>query len=190
MMRTVLLAAAALAAMATAADAQHAPTRRKVVESVTIAAPADKVWTVIGNPADATWIAHVTGAERVADAAKPTYRLTLDNGHALVEETRKLDAQARSFAYYLTQNDVADLPANDYSATLSVVPEGEGRRASSGRPPSIAATRTTIPHPPSTTRIRRRRCGTGFTPAWRISRRGLRRAVPEGLPDTPAQNSL
>ncbi len=126
MMRTVLLAAAALAAMATAADAQHAPTRRKVVESVTIAAPADKVWTVIGNPADATWIVHVTGAERVADAAKPTYRLTLDNGHALVEETRKLDAQARSFAYYLTQNDVADLPANDYSATLSVVPEGEG----------------------------------------------------------------
>ena len=34
MMRTVLLAAAALATVVTAAGAQHAPTRRKVVESV------------------------------------------------------------------------------------------------------------------------------------------------------------
>lgn len=124
MMRTVLLATAALAATVTAASAQHAPTRRKVVESVTIHAPADKVWAVIGNPVDATWIAHVVKAEAV-EGRKPTYRLTLDNGHTLVEESRKLDAEARSFAYYLTKNDVADLPANDYSATVSVVPEGE-----------------------------------------------------------------
>ncbi len=126
MIRTVFLAAAALAATVAAASAQHAPTRRKVVESVTIQAPADKVWAVLGNSTDATWIAHVVKAEAVTeDQKKPTYRLTLDNGHTLVEESRKLDPQARSFAYYLTKNDVADLPANDYSATVSVVPEGE-----------------------------------------------------------------
>lgn len=127
MMRTVLLAAAALATAVTAAGAQHAPTRRKVVESVTIHAPADKVWAVVGNPTDATWIAHVVGAEAVSgDHEKPTYRLTLDNGHTLVEESRKRDPETRSFAYYLVRNDVADLPANDYSATVSVVPESEG----------------------------------------------------------------
>lgn len=125
-MRTVLLATAALAATVTAASAQHAPTRRKVVESVTIQAPADKVWAVIGNPTDATWMAHVVKAEAVTEGPKPAYHLTLDNGHTLVEESRKLDAATRSFAYYLTRNDVADLPANDYSATLSVVPEGDG----------------------------------------------------------------
>lgn len=126
MIRTALLATAALAAAVTAANAQHAPTRRKVVEAVTIQAPADTVWAVIGNPTDATWMAHVVEAEAVSGGRKPTYRLTLDNGRTLVEESRKLDAEGRSFAYYLVQNDVADLPANDYSATLSVVPEGDG----------------------------------------------------------------
>ena len=124
-MRIVLLAAAALAVTSVAAEAQHAPTRRKIVESVTIQAPADKVWAVVGNPSDATWIAHVAAAAQEGDPARPTIRLTLDNGHVLVEESRKLDPEGRSFAYYIVRNEVSDLPANDYSATISVQPEGD-----------------------------------------------------------------
>lgn len=126
--RIALLAAAALAVTTLGAEAQHAPTRRKIVESVTIDASPDKVWAVVGNPADAGWIENVARAERQGSADKPVFRLTLKNGHAIVEESRKLDAEHRSFAYYLLENDVADLPAKDYSATISVRPEGEHAR--------------------------------------------------------------
>lgn len=124
-MRIALLAATALAVATVAAQAQHAPTRRKIVETVTIDAPADKVWAVVGNPADAGWIENVARAERAGTPEKPVYRLTLKNGHVIVEESRRLDPEHRSFAYYIVTSDVSDLPAKDYSATISVQPEGE-----------------------------------------------------------------
>jgi uncharacterized protein YndB with AHSA1/START domain len=122
--RIALLAAAALAVTTAAAQAQHAPTRRKIVESVTIDASPEKVWAVVGNPADAGWIENVSRGERQGSADKPVFRLTLTNGHAIVEETRKLDPERRSFAYYILESEVTDLPAKDYSATISVQPEG------------------------------------------------------------------
>ena len=125
MKRIAFLTATALVATGVGAAAQHAPTRRKIVETVTIAAPADRVWAIVGNPADAGWIENVTHAEREGTGEKPAYRLTLKNGHAFVEETRKRDAEHRSFAYYVVDNDVSDLPAKDYSATISVQPEDE-----------------------------------------------------------------
>lgn len=124
-MRIALLAAAALALTAVTAEAQHAPTRRKIVETITIDAPADRVWAVVGNPADAGWIENVARAEQTGTPEKPGYRLTLKNGHAIVEEARKIDPERRSFAYYILQNEVSDLPAKAYSATISVQPEGD-----------------------------------------------------------------
>lgn len=41
----------------------HGPSRQKVVESVEINAPADKVWAVIGNFQDASWIPAVAKTE-------------------------------------------------------------------------------------------------------------------------------
>lgn len=124
MKRIALLAAAALTVTTVAAEAQHAPTRRKIVESITIDASPDKVWSVVGNPADADWIENVSRGERQGSADKLVFRLTLKNGHVIVEEARKLDAERKSFAYYILENEVADLPAKDYSATISVQPEG------------------------------------------------------------------
>lgn len=128
MKRIALLAAAAVAVTSLGAEAQHAPTRRKIVESVTIDAPADKVWAVVGNPADAGWIENVARGEQQGSPEKPVFRLTLKNGHAIVEESRKLDPERKSFAYYILENEVTDLPAQDYSATISVQPEGEHAR--------------------------------------------------------------
>ena len=125
MKRIALLAAAALAVTTIGAEAQHAPTRRKIVETVAIDASPEKVWAVVGNPADAAWIENVARGERQASTEKPIFRLTLKNGHAIVEESRKLDPEHKSFAYYILENEVTDLPAKDYSATISVRPEGE-----------------------------------------------------------------
>ncbi|MEH3118559.1 MAG: hypothetical protein PGN25_13445 [Methylorubrum populi] len=61
MKRITLLAAAALVATAAGAQARHAPTRRKIVETVTIDAPADKVWAIVGNSQDGSWIPAADG---------------------------------------------------------------------------------------------------------------------------------
>ncbi|MET0258330.1 MAG: SRPBCC family protein [Methylobacterium sp.] len=110
------------------AQAQHAPTRRKIVEAVEIGAPADKVWAVVGNLKDSNWVEQVVAThEEGEDPAVSTRTLTLGSGRTLVEKGRRYDAERRSFAYYITSNDVRDLPAGDYSATISVVPEGTDR---------------------------------------------------------------
>ncbi|CAX24178.1 Conserved MxaD-like protein precursor of unknown function [Methylorubrum extorquens DM4] len=126
--RIAWLAAATLVVTTVGTQAQHAPTRRKIVESVTIDASPDKVWAVIGNPADAGWIENVARGERKGSADKPVFRLTLKNGHVIVEESRKLDPERKSFGYYILENEVTDLPAKDYSATISVQPEGAQAR--------------------------------------------------------------
>jgi len=126
--RIAWLAATTLVVTTVGTQAQHAPTRRKIVESVTIDASPDKVWAVVGNPADAGWIENVARGERQGSADKPVFRLTLKNGHVIVEESRKLDSERRSFGYYILENQVIDLPAKDYSATISVQPEGAQAR--------------------------------------------------------------
>lgn len=128
-MRRIVFAGIALTTLvAGVAQAQHAPTRRKIVEAIEIDAAADKVWAVVGNVKDSSWVEQVVGTrEDGDDPAVSTRTLTLGSGRILVEKGRKYDAARRSLAYYITSNDVRDLPAGDYSATISVQPEGTDR---------------------------------------------------------------
>ena len=127
-MRLVLVSAVAVCALGiSAADAQHAPTRRKVVETIEITASPDQVWDVLGKTDDSTWVRDVdTSLEQGGDPAQSIRTLTLRNGHTITEKGRAYDAAHHSFSYYITQNDVHDLPAGDYSATVSVEPAADG----------------------------------------------------------------
>ena len=128
-MRRTVFAMAALALLATSAsEAQHAPTRRKVAETIEIAAPADKVWAVLGDVEDSSWMQNVdTTLEQGSDPATSTRTLTLKNGHTFVVKGRKYDVEHHLLAYSISGNDVHDLPAGDYSATVSVEPDGADR---------------------------------------------------------------
>lgn len=110
-----------------AVEAQHAPTRRKVVETIEIQAPPDKVWKIVGNIEDSSWVQNVeTTLEQGDDPAASIRTLTLRSGRTIVEKGRAYDAERHTFSYYITENDVRDLPAGDYSATVAVEPAGEG----------------------------------------------------------------
>jgi hypothetical protein len=105
--------------------AQHGPTRQKVVETIDIAAPADKVWAVIGNFQDMGWHpafvkTEGTGGNEVN--AKRT--LTLGNGAKIDEQLNKYSASDRSYAYEITKADVKVVPVADYSSSISVSGEG------------------------------------------------------------------
>lgn len=117
------------------ADA-HGPTRKKVVETVTINATPDKVWKVVGNFQDMSWLPGVksttgTGGNTTDpknddnEVAKRT--ITLDSGGQIQEGLFKYDAGEHSYSYRIDKVDPKVLPVNDYSSTIKVEPSSDGK---------------------------------------------------------------
>ncbi len=122
-----LAAVAALATVTFAAQA-HGPTRQKVSESIEINAPADKVWKIVGNFQDGSWIPVVEKTEgKGGNEVKATRTLTLKGGATVVEELAKYDDAKKTFMYRIDKVDVKVLPVNDYSSTIEV--EGDGTKS-------------------------------------------------------------
>ena len=124
-MRSLTLAAVATLAVVSIPVQAHGPSRQKVSESVEINAPADKVWAVVGNFQDASWIPVVEKTEgKGGNEPKATRTLHLKGGATVEEELAKYDAQKKSLFYRITKVDVKVLPVNDYSSTVEVEDEG------------------------------------------------------------------
>ena len=122
-----LAAVAALATVSFAAQA-HGPTRQKISESVEINAPADRVWAVIGNFQDMSWLPPVEKTEGTGgNEVKATRTLTLKGGATVLEELAKYDAAKMTYMYRIDKVDVKTLPVNDYSSTIEVEAEGAGK---------------------------------------------------------------
>ncbi|GJD80393.1 SRPBCC family protein [Methylobacterium gregans] len=120
-----LAAVAALATVSFTAQA-HGPTRQKVSESVEINAPADKVWAVVGNFQDGSWIPVVEKTEGTGgNEPKATRTLTLKGGATVQEELSKYDAEKKSLMYRIDKVDVKTLPVNDYSSWIELDPQGD-----------------------------------------------------------------
>ena len=123
----VVAGLAVLGAGLTAAWA-HGPTRQKVRESIEINAPPAKVWAVIGNFQDMSWLAPVSKTEGVkGNEIEATRRLTLGPGATVDEELYKYDAQKMTYSYRITAVDVKVLPVTNYSSTLTVSPAADGK---------------------------------------------------------------
>ncbi|GEP08634.1 SRPBCC family protein [Methylobacterium gnaphalii] len=124
-MRYVTTAAVALLATVSFAAQAHGPSRQKVSEQVEINAPADKVWAVVGNFQDGSWIPVVEKTEgKGGNEVKATRTLTLKGGATVEEELAKYDAAKKTFMYRINKVDVKTLPVNDYSSTIEVEDEG------------------------------------------------------------------
>ncbi|ACK49176.1 conserved hypothetical protein [Methylocella silvestris BL2] len=128
---TSTLCGAALLACAAGAALAHGPTRQKVTESIEINAAPDKVWAVIGNFQDMSWhpaIQKTTGdGGNTPDVAKR--QLDLGNGATIDEELYKYSAEDHSYSYRIDKVDVKVLPVNNYSSTLEVKAEDDGKKS-------------------------------------------------------------
>ena len=103
----------------------HGPTRQKVVETIEINAPPDKVWSVVGNFQDMSWhpaIAKTEGSGGNEPGA--TRVLTTKDGGKISEKLAKFDAGAKSFSYEISEVDWKVLPVSTYSSTISVKDAG------------------------------------------------------------------
>lgn len=107
----------------------HGPTRQKVTETIEINASAESVWAVIGDFGTADqWLPMVEGisAEGGNEAgAKRT--LMLGGDASLIETLKKHSDEKMSYSYRIPNDtlDVAVLPVNNYSSTLSVKADGD-----------------------------------------------------------------
>ena len=120
--RRLLFGLAIAAAIAPLAAQAHGPSRQKVTETIEINAPPDKVWSVIGNFGDMSWLPVVDKTE-ASDGNTPdkALRKLMLKGGAMVEESlSKYSAETFSYGYRIEKVDVKVLPVTNYSSQISV----------------------------------------------------------------------
>lgn len=119
----LLVACALLPGLALA----HGPSRLKVVKSIEIAAPADKVWARLSKFDDASWIPAVAKtAAKGGNEVGATRTLTLkgEGNPTVEEELVKYNAEGKSITYKIVKVDPKVLPVNNYSSTITVSGDG------------------------------------------------------------------
>lgn len=122
LIRSLSLGAAAVA-LSGAAWA-HGPSRQKVVETITIDAPAAAVWAKVKN-FDALKDWHPAVAESPSTKGNElgaVRNLKLKGGGVLVESLETHDDKAMKYSY--RAKDGGALPVTNYSSTLSVSDQG------------------------------------------------------------------
>jgi carbon monoxide dehydrogenase subunit G len=124
-MSRTTLAALAFVALAPLTAYAHGPTRQKVVQTIEINAPPEKVWAAIGNFQDMSWHPAIAKAEGSGDSAAGAKRmLTLKSGGRIDEALTAYSADAKSYSYEITAVDVKTLPVSNYSSSIRVTGEG------------------------------------------------------------------
>ena len=117
------LALAALT-LASSVALAHGPTRQKVVEKITIDAPADAVWAQIKDfDALAKW--HPAVAESPADKGNTegsVRTVKIKGGGSLVESLERYNAEGKSYTY--RAKDGGALPVTNYTSTITVSGDG------------------------------------------------------------------
>ncbi len=123
-----LFAAAVVAAAPMHADA-HGPTRQKVAETVSLAAPPAKVWERVKNFGDMSWLPPVFSTE-APDGNKigsvRTLTLGAADGPKVIEELTKYSDADRTYSYKINEVDVNVLPVTNYSSHVTVRDGADG----------------------------------------------------------------
>jgi hypothetical protein len=117
----------------------HGPVRQKAEETTTISAPAAKVWGIIKDYGDMSWLPAVKSTTVNKGNESGSVRvLTLQDGGTITEELKKYDAEKMMYAYKITEMSTAKtinhagvdekvpvLPVDNYSANIEVEPKGD-----------------------------------------------------------------
>lgn len=137
MKKTSLFVSAALLLFTGIVNA-HGPVRGKMTASITIDAPAAKVWEVIKNYDDMSWHPSIKSVQGDGSNKKGAVRtLTLTNDGTITEELKSHDDKKMSYKYKITDmsstgtikhagqdEEIPVLPVGNYAAEISVKDKG------------------------------------------------------------------
>ena len=114
--------------MAASSAPAHDAQRVKYVASVHIAAPAAKIWAVIGHFHDLSWdnqVAKTSGSG--GDTPDSTRTITLKSGAVLPdEELERYEPENFTYATFLPHVDVKTFPVTNFASILVVLPQPDG----------------------------------------------------------------
>jgi uncharacterized protein YndB with AHSA1/START domain len=128
--RLFLGAAAAFASfLPSATRAAHGASPLKVVETIIIDAPPEKVWSVVSDFAHADWLPGVARVEASGDDVpdQARRRLILADGGVIEELLTKRDAERMMLGVHREGDDVKRLPATNYTALITLRPSVDGK---------------------------------------------------------------
>lgn len=128
----------ALLLMLTSTVNAHGPVRGKMTATVTIDAPAAKIWDVIKDYDNMAWLPLIKATKATKGNKKGSVRvLTLKDGGTITEELKAYKADKMSYKYKITEmssvktikhsgqdEDVPVLPVENYAATITVSEKG------------------------------------------------------------------
>ncbi len=137
-MKKIAIVVPALLFFFTAAVNAHGPVRQKAEEEITINAPAAKVWGIIKNYDDMSWLPGVKSTTADNGNNKGSIRvITLKDGGTITEELKKYDDKKMTYAYKITdmstlktithsgaEEKVPVLPVDNYAASIEVEEKG------------------------------------------------------------------
>ena len=132
-----LFMSAALLLVSSAVSA-HGPVRAKLTATITVDAPAAKVWDIVKNYDDMSWLPGIKSTKGDGGNTKGSVRvLTLDNGGTITEELKAYDEAKYTYKYKITEmsntgtikhagqdEHIPVLPVGNYAAELSVTDKG------------------------------------------------------------------
>lgn len=138
-MKKITLFVSVLLFFFTAVANAHGPVRQKAEEEITINAPAEKVWAIIKDFGDMSWLPAVKSVTVDGGNNKGAIRvLTLKDGGTITEELKKHDDKAMSYAYKITEMSTAKtithagaeekvpvLPVDNYAASIDLTANGD-----------------------------------------------------------------
>lgn len=136
MKKTSLVVSAALLLFTGLAYA-HGPVRGKMTASITIDAPAAKVWDVIKNYNDMSWHPSIKSVDGGSNEKGAVRTLTLTNGGTITEELKSHNDSKMAYKYKITDmsstgtvhhagqdEPIPVLPVGNYAAAISVEDKG------------------------------------------------------------------
>lgn len=93
-----------------------------------IAAPPAKVWSIIQNFSDMSWVPPVKGTTATQGNTPGSIRTIDLGGPKLIEELKAYDAAGMSYSYVITPDpaNMKTLPVTDYSSTITVKASDSG----------------------------------------------------------------
>ncbi|MCB1746375.1 MAG: SRPBCC family protein [Gammaproteobacteria bacterium] len=119
----------ALLACVSFAASAHGPSRQKVVETVTINAPAAKVWAMVADFCSIKdWhpgVVECTGEGGNAVGATRVLTIGEPGGPQIHEELLKYDPEGMTYKYKITQTVMDVLPVTTYSSFFTVKDNGD-----------------------------------------------------------------
>jgi hypothetical protein len=98
------------------------PNRNREVTTIEINAPADRVWSIVGNYADLSWTGRIAKTQASGGTAPETAKrtLTFSSGAVFTDTLTAFEPDLRSLTFRTDDEDVTEMPVEGYVSKLTV----------------------------------------------------------------------